>query len=182
MSAADCSRKTGAGAPSDWSLVPAGADEREVVDRLLQFYLYDFSKIDPADVDDDGRFPYPWLDHYWTDPARHALLLRVRGRPAGFALVRAAGGRDLPDPARHEVAEFFVMRAHRRAGYGTAMARALFDRFPGRWRVEQIAPNLAAQTFWRGVIAEYTGGRYAEHATPDGGVVQEFDTQERGDR
>lgn len=165
-----------------WSLDPASQTEREIVERLLQLYLYDFSEIARADVGPDGRFPYPWLDRYWSDPTRHAFLLRAAGRPAGFALVRGAGGDDVPDPARHYLAEFFVMRAHRRAGLGTKLAVALFDRFPGPWWIEQIAPNVAAQSFWRRVVAGYTAGRFAEHVTPTGKIVQRFDTADRAEK
>lgn len=177
MSAGERSNDRETVGPVDWSLDPTSADERDILDRLLQLYPYDFSVIDPDDVGPDGRFPYRWHDRYWTDPTRHALLLRVLGRLAGFALVRAAGAPDLPDPACHDLAEFFVVRVHRRAGYGSAMASALFDRFPGEWWIEQIGPNLVARAFWRRVVASYTGGRYAEHVTTDGAVIQRFHTE-----
>lgn len=75
--------------------------------------------------------------------------------------------------------EFFVLRKHRRHGVGTAVAREMFRRFPGRWRVAQTPRNTGAQAFWRKVIGEYTGGRYTE-ATPadpgwEGRPVQEFE-------
>lgn len=163
--------------PTDWTLASATAAERPLLERLLQLYLYDFSELDGDDVGDDGRFPYPWFDLYGTKPGHHGLILRIRGRPAGFVLLDEPGGDDHPD--RHVVQEFFVMRAYRRGGYGTAMAQTLFDRFPGSWQVAQVAPNLAAQAFWRRVIAAHTGGRSTERVTERGVVIQEFDTRAR---
>jgi predicted acetyltransferase len=163
--------------PSDWSLAPATEAERPLLAQLLQLYLHDFSELDHDEVGEDGRFSYRWFDLYGSKPGYQALLLRVRDKPAGFVLLEERGSEDNPDA--HYVAEFFVMRAYRRSGYGTAVARALFDRYPGRWEIEQTGPNVAAQVFWRGVIASYTGGRYTEHNKDGGQVVQEFDTADK---
>jgi predicted acetyltransferase len=120
---------------------PVRESERDLVARLLQLYLYDFSEIEPADVGSDGLFYYRWLPFYWTEPERHAFLFRVDGEPAGFALVRAG---DVT-----ELAEFFVLRRHRSAGIGRTAAAEVFARFPGRWSVSQTPNNAAATRFWR---------------------------------
>lgn len=164
--------------PSDWTLTNVKESERDLLEQLLQFYLYDFSEMDDEEVDEAGRFRYPVTGPYGREPGRHALLLRVRGKPAGFVLVDERS----PIPGsedRRYVREFFVMRAYRRHGYGAAMAWAIFDRFPGRWQVEQIGPNVGAQAFWRRVIGAYTAGRFSERTEEREGltlVIQEFDT------
>src|SRR6187455_2296156 len=73
--------------PTDWTLTDVREDERQLLDRLMQLYCYDFSEFDPDDVGEDGRFDSVSLDRYGREPGYHAFLLRVRGRPAGFALV-----------------------------------------------------------------------------------------------
>lgn len=161
-------------AESDWTLAKVSAAERPLLAQLLQLYLHDFSDFQHDEVDEEGRFGFSWLNDYWTKPGFHALLLRVQGKPAGFALVEEAGADLLPD--HHYVAEFFVLRAYRRAGYGRAMAWALFDRFPGQWKVVQIRENVPAQIFWRRVINDYTAGHYAEHVELNGDLVEIFDT------
>lgn len=173
-------RPTQVAAPGDWTLTTVTDAERPLLAHLLQFYLYDFSELDHDDVGEDGRFAYKWLDLYGTRAGYHALLLRVRDKPAGFVLLEERGSEGNDDA--HYVAEFCVLRAYRRGGYGTAMARALFDRFPGRWWIEEIAPNTAAQTFWRRVVADYTGGRYNEHVDKHGEIVQQFDTTSSADK
>jgi predicted acetyltransferase len=167
--------------PTDWTLTEVKEEERPLLDRLLQLYLYDFSEIDPDDVGEDGRFTYDVLDRYGREPGHDALLLRVRGKPAGFALVDEQS--TLPDSAdRHYVHEFHVLRAYRRAGYGLAMAWEVFDRYPGAWQIEVIGPNLAAQAFWRRAVDLYTGGRYRKRTLPAKRfhlVIQEFETSDR---
>jgi predicted acetyltransferase len=122
------------------------ADERDrgLLERLLELYCYDFSVYDGSDVDARGLYGYPYLDRYWIDPDRHAFLVRVDGRVAGFALVRSG------DP--HDMAEFFVMRKYRRGGTGLHVARNVFARFPGNWQVRQLRTNEPAQSFWRRAI------------------------------
>ncbi len=164
---------------ANWSLTPLREAEQALLARLLDLYLYDFSEFTGWSVQEDGRFAPPgWYERQWSTSGRHALLLRVAGKPAGFAIVDERsplpGGGD-----RHYIAEFFVMRAQRRQGLGEAVARDLFDRFPGGWQVLQMPQNVPAQAFWRRVIGAYTGGRFTEQILPDGDIVQEFDTRDK---
>jgi predicted acetyltransferase len=142
--------------------------ERAALANLLQLYLYDFSEFDDAeaDVDASGRFQTAIdLEPYFARPDWHPFLFRVDGRLAGFALVRRL---DRPGSEPHwSMDEFFILRRYRRRGFGRQAARALFDRFPGRWEVGELAANTGAIAFWRRVIAEYTGGRYSEEGAGD---------------
>jgi predicted acetyltransferase len=160
------------------SLDPARKDERLVLDNLFQLYTYDWSERLPLDVGDDGRFDgYP-LDAYWRDDWRHPFLIRVDGKPAGFALV-SARSRLTGTAGVSDMAEFFVMRRYRRKGVGFAAASAVFDRFKGPWEVRQRPDNADATSFWRRVIARYTNGSYQEDVWNDAswtGPVQRFST------
>jgi predicted acetyltransferase len=142
-------------------VVEATIDDKDVVRRLLELYAHDFSEFDAADVDEQGRFGYRFLDDYWTVAAQHPFLIRVDGSIAGFALVRSG--------APHDIAEFFVMRKYRRDGVGMEAARTLFTRFPGEWQVRQLAANAAAIAFWRGAIPV----PFAEDSNAEG-PVQRF--------
>jgi predicted acetyltransferase len=140
---------------------PAGREERAVLDNLMQLYSYDFSEIMDLDVGSDGRFAGKPLDAYWTDDGCHALFLHVDGRRAGFALLhehsRLTGASGIFD-----MAEFFVLRKHRRRGVGRHAAFAIFDQFSGDWEIRQRPANVIATTFWRRTIGDYTGGNYKE--------------------
>ncbi|MDP9366346.1 MAG: GNAT family N-acetyltransferase [Chloroflexota bacterium] len=162
-----------------WTLTPLAEEERPLQMRLVELHLHDLSEVAGRDVGDDGRFvETDSYDRYGAGAGHHALLLQVAGRPAGFVLVDERGLLPRGDDRRF-VAEFFVVRAHRSRGVGSAVARAVFDRYPGRWQVLQMAENTAAQTFWRRVVSAYTGGRYAERWMPNGDIVQAFDTADK---
>lgn len=147
-------------------LMPADVADKPVLQSLMQLYLYDMSPATGDEVDDHGRYDYGYLDYYWTEPGRHAFLLRHDGRLAGFALVRTL--ENGPDPLR-QLAEFFIMRRYQRRGLGRAAATAVFDRLPGRWEVDQVATNAAAIAFWRRVIDDYTQNSYREEWRTEGG-------------
>lgn len=154
-------------------LQPVDISDKEVLRQLLELYLYDFSEFTGSDVDLHGRYGYEYLDHYWTEEDRHPYLLKVNDRTAGFVLVR--GKREPTGELIHYMAEFFVMRKYRRRKIGREAAFQAFNRFPGRWRVTEIAENLPAQQFWRQTIGEYTGGQFREGVNESGdGPMQEF--------
>lgn len=157
----------------------APASARDTLANLLELYLYEFSDLDGREIGEDGRFGYPALDAYWQQPGRYPFLIRVEGKLAGFALVAEQRLIDGASPG-HLIAEFFILRAFRRRGVGSAAAVQLFDRFPGPWWVGEHSLNLPAQAFWRAVIGRYTGGRFHEERwqEPDGtgGVAQRFET------
>jgi predicted acetyltransferase len=141
---------------------PARDEDFELLDRLLQLYLHDFSEHTGEDVDEHGRFQYAWLDAYRHEAGRHASVIRVEGRPAGFALVREA-------EVLH-MAEFFVLRKHRRAGVGLAAARHLLEARIGPWSITQLASNPEATAFWRRAIPV----PFEESVQADGTVEQRF--------
>jgi predicted acetyltransferase len=153
----------------DVELQPIAPGEKDVLRRLMQLYLHDFSEFLGDDVDARGEYHYAYFDNYFRPEerdSRHAFFIRADGQLAGFVLVRQRDG-------ENSVAEFFVMRKYRRSAVGTVAARQVFARFPGDWKVAELAANLPAQAFWRKVIAGDTGGAYAEE-TDAQGVVQRF--------
>lgn len=146
---------------------------KQVIVRLMQLYLYDFTRYLDLDVDKDGSFPaYPGLDSYWSSgKSKYAFLITADGNPAGFALVdrlfRSTEG-------EYYMTEFFVMQKYRRSGVGTWAAHKLFDMFPGEWKVSQVRANLPARTFWHRVIGEYTGGEFQERFNPEQGNPSQY--------
>ncbi|MEQ7123126.1 GNAT family N-acetyltransferase [Actinopolymorpha sp. B11F2] len=145
-------RTSGTPAPPEVRLVAVREGHKPVLDRLLQLYLYDFSEIRTLELTPHGTYPYRYLDHYFVEAGRHASFIVAGDRIAGFALMRRL------DDGTNQVAEFFVLRAHRRHGVGRAAARALLRRFPGRWCLEFDHANAAAGQFWPAVVAEVADG------------------------
>jgi predicted acetyltransferase len=153
-------------APSEVLLAPATRAEAPLLANLLELYLHDLSESFPIEVGPEGRFGYEFLPLYWTEPERRfPFLIRCGPRVAGFALVtRESPGSE--DPSVLDVAEFFVLRRHRRHGVGREAACALFGRLPGRWVVRVSEGNRRGLAFWPGVIRDYTRGAFAESRRP----------------
>lgn len=142
---------------SDLEITVAETHERVAIENLMQLYVHDFSEQwadqDRGEVGPDGLFePYP-LDPYWSDPDHIPLLVRRGGHLAGFALLdtHSHAGRAVD----HNVAEFFILRKHRRGGVGLAAAQAIFARYPGVWEAAIARRNVGALHFWRKAAAPY---------------------------
>jgi predicted acetyltransferase len=138
--------------------------ERELIRRMLQLYMYDFSEYEDEDLDEHGLFTYGDLDYFWFEPTHAAFLVTVDGKLGGFVLV---SNEVTLEESERLLAEFFVVRKYRRQGVGREVARKVFDSLPGRWEVHVIERNVPAQAFWRQVVAEYTRGNYVEKAWAD---------------
>jgi len=131
--------------------------EKSLIEALAQFYIYDFSEMEPpgsADMefDEEGGFgPLPGMDDYWREPGSHPLLIRSGGRPAGFALINTHSHRG--GAIERNMGEFFVARKHRRRGVATQAVNQVLSRLPGRWEIAVAERNLAAKAFWPRAIS-----------------------------
>ena len=128
---------------------------------MFQLYTYDFTDnwVGQArgELGEGGRFgPYPYLDTYWSEPSRYAYLIRAGGHLAGFVLINDFSHSGLP--LDFAIAEFFVVRKHRRGGVGREAARAAIAPRPGQWELTVARANTGALTFWRAVAAELGAG------------------------
>jgi predicted acetyltransferase len=142
-------------------LVKAGPELRPVFENLMQLYIHDFSDFlahrNKRMLGEDGRFlEYP-LESYWRDDRPFALLIRSGGQLAGFALINDQGHTEAATD--FNMAEFFVVRGHRRDGAGTEAAQAIFARHPGQWEVAVARRNAPALAFWRRAIEGFAGAR-----------------------
>ncbi|WP_203601344.1 GNAT family N-acetyltransferase [Streptomyces sp. SID9727] len=128
------------------------AEDKTVLENLMQLYQYDFSDVRGYDVTPHGTCVYRFLDYYFTEDGREACFIRIDGTLAGFSMTRAV------DQGVREVSEFFVLRRHRRLGAGRAAARLMFQRHPGPWALAFDSANHNAARFWPGVIAGVADG------------------------
>jgi predicted acetyltransferase len=125
-----------------------------VIANLLELYAHDFSEFHSIEPGPDGRFGYPGLSLYWSEPGRYPFLIKINGKLAGFVLVhkilQTSGSNTVWD-----VAEFFVLRAYRRRGVGREAAHSVLRQFPGHWQVRVMQANRTAHRFWQRAIAEF---------------------------
>jgi predicted acetyltransferase len=130
-----------------------------VLQNLLELYIHDLSESFAfVELGPDGRFGYPGLAAYWSEPGRrYAFLIREAGKTAGFALV-TLGSPAVEERDVYDLAEFFVLRSHRRGGLGRRAAFRLWRLLPGKWTVRGSESNPAALAFWTRVVGEFTNG------------------------
>lgn len=141
-------------------LTAARPADHELLSNLLELYIHDLSAAFPhVRLGADGRFGYPGLASYWAEPERRfAFIIEESGQTAGFILA-TRGSPALTDPDVYDVAEFFVLRAHRRSGVGLRAASLLWSQLPGRWVVRVSAANPGALDFWSRAIGDFAGGQ-----------------------
>jgi len=141
----------------------ASRAERGLLENLLELYSHDLSEIFASvQLADDGRFGYPRLSSYWSEPnVRFPFLIRKTGKLVGFAFAQR-GSPMSDDPEVFDVAEFFVLRGERRSGVGARAAKLLWDRLPGRWLVRVAEANQGGLPFWTRVVKEYAGDAFSQ--------------------
>jgi predicted acetyltransferase len=176
---------------SDLRLESVTAGEAGLLANLLELYSHDLSEVFPIDVGADGRFGYPQLALYWTEPERRfPFFIKRSNLILGFVLImllpchperaervegppgKCDGGPSTPlrvarddtsdDPHVYDIAEFFVLRRYRRSGVGREAAFLAWDRYPGSWTVRVAEGNAGALEFWRRAIDQYAGGTVTE--------------------
>jgi predicted acetyltransferase len=130
----------------------ASDSERTSIERLSQFYIYDFSEMEPPgsnamEFGEQGSYSsLPEIDSYWRVEGFRPLLIRVKDRLAGFALINTRSRHS--GRVEHNMAEFFVARKHRRRGVATEAVCQILARYPGHWEIAVAQRNLAARAFW----------------------------------
>ena len=134
-------------------------DEKPLLVRLMELYLYEFSQYSGDDVSEFGTYGYAHIDDYWNEEGRFPYLIRVDGKIAGFALICPHCDYRTEKDARC-FGEFFVMRKYRGQGVGLKVATRLFDRHRGPWEICYWQNNVPASRFWKKVVERYTNGQY----------------------
>lgn len=137
---------------ADVEIVLAAREQASILANLLELYAHDFSEFHDVELGEEGRYGYPNLPLYWSEPDRHPFLVKFRQKLAGFALVKR-GSEISKERGVWDMAEFFVLRRYRRSGIGTEAARQIWSRLPGRWEVRVMESNKAAYRFWANAIA-----------------------------
>lgn len=152
----------------------------EWLTNVYPFYLHDLSEFDDGyyRLDDRGRWEPDHLPSWLEEDTDQPLIILESGLRVGCALVNQAPSPHVAAGMDFRLAEFFVLRKHRRRGIGRSAVLELLDHFGGKWEISELVRNTPAITFWRRVIAEYSDGRYDEVAT-DSEVRQIVDTTRR---
>lgn len=137
------------------TVVPANKKEdRQILFNLSQFYQHDISSFFELSIDHlphlNGLYKaLPYFDLYWQETERFPFLFLYSGKPIGFALVNTIG--TSPD-VNWNMAEFFIIKACRRKGFGRQTAKKIIEQFHGIWEIAVIPENSQALCFWEKTI------------------------------
>jgi predicted acetyltransferase len=142
---------------------------RDYMDDLAQGVFPSLMEIGHSAADQCAR--------WFGDPDAHPLIILREATPVGFAMV-AKHQPSRPTDVDYRMEDFFIARACRRLGIGQSAVRLILSRFAGRWEITQYLRNTGAVSFWRRVVAGYTGGNYQERIVNDE-VRQMFDSARR---
>ena len=155
----------------------ATRDQVSTMANLLELYAHDFSEFHHLELGANGRFGYPRLASYWSEPNHHPFLLKVDAELAGLVLVR----KGLDGTGVWDMAEFFIVRGYRRRGIGMKVAHEVWRRLPGPWAVRVMESNGTALRFWERAIATFCGeGIGPVRVEKDGEFWQVFAFECRG--
>ena len=144
------------------ALVPVDRSHRAVLGNLGQLFRHDLSEPYGLLPNDDGTFNDRQLDLFLAgqDPSRRAWLITAAGRTAGLVMTVAAEG------GGTSINGFFVVRALRRTGVGSAAAAQVIALIPGRWQIGFQRYNPGAEAFWSRVATRAAGAAWAIHDGP----------------
>ena len=138
-------------------LTAVSIKDKEILNNLMEKYLYEFSQWDKNDINENGLYDYPYLDCYFTEENRFPYFIKFNGKLAGFALIS-----DYPEVEGEKtdlcLSEFFIMHKFRRKGIGKEAVRLILDRHHGKWQLKRHPHNTASVCFWDSVIKEFTNG------------------------
>lgn len=164
-------------------VAPASAEDKPAMQRLMQFYLYDFTEFLNLEMDTHGVFHEGILDSYFAgDENRSPYLIKVNGKLAGFILVSDQVVLEESQGAKC-IKELFVMRRYRRVGIATAALKNLLDSTPSAWEVRVVARNHPAIHFWESALHTITAGKFSRRDLNEErwtGPVFTFETEAEG--
>jgi len=132
-------------------LTRASSKHHSWIKTQLQIYLAELSQYAPVKKNKHGLYLYPYLEHYWREPDRHAFVIEKNDDATGFLLVR----KDL-NPVDgtfiNEIAELYILPAFRQHSVATCVVKIVLSYFFGNWRVAVFRNNPTALSFWRNLI------------------------------
>ena len=153
----------------DLSIEPAKPEEKALLFRLLQLYFFDSTRWSGEDVQEDGSYECDedGLTNYFdSQSGNRAYILRVDGKPAGFALVEAVPfeGKEIS-----EFADLFVLPKYRRLGLASATATQIVINSQSPWLFAIFRSDGEALRYWKSSFKRlpFRSVRAADNAKDD---------------
>ena len=134
--------------------------DKNILFRLLQFYLYEESFINSNEINEEAFFEYPWFNDYFSTTEKDRIAYFIKdeeNKLLGFVMINEYLQKL---NSGHSIAEFFVLPKHRKKKIGKQAAFKCFEKYKGNWEITPIDGNKGAFIFWKNVISDYTNFNY----------------------
>lgn len=145
--------------------------KRQVLENLLEYYVYEFSPYLHIDVNEEGKYGFTLVNEYVTEPQYSSYFIKHNEHLIGFVIVKELYDQDF----NFCIEQFFIFKKYNGKGFGKKAAIEAFDLFKGKWQITQTETNYPAQAFWRSVIKEYTKNQFTEFYDDKRRSVQRFE-------
>jgi len=121
--------------------------QKELFLNLYNLYLYDLSEFSGEELLEEGKYD-PTNTYLYLERAElHPFFILYDGKAIGFVLVCSPPYVD--DDVDYTVQELFLVKKYRGQGLAAQAVNLVFAQFQGRFKVEQLANNLSAVSFWK---------------------------------
>jgi predicted acetyltransferase len=133
-------------------VVLASSDHQSWIRAKIQYYLDELSKFVSIDKNFEGKYDYPYLNHYWREPDRHPFIIYLNNEAVGFLLVRE--DQDPTDGTSiTEISELYILPEFRQRSVASNAIKKVLTYFPGNWRAAVLPNNEIGCSFWRQLIS-----------------------------
>ena len=142
----------------------ASPSDRLWIESVYRDYLDDLAPLNTGIfpiLGEVGHREPDQISRWFADSGCYPLVIVKSSVAVGFAMVARVAARGLPE-VHYRMAEFFIARSQRRRGIGQTAVQIIFNRFAGRWEINEYLRNPVAVSFWRRVVAAHTRGDYEE--------------------
>lgn len=127
--------------------------EMKILQSMQQMYLHDLSEYaDDLILDDNGRFDNDDIEQYFKHDGLKPILIKQEESIVGFVLLNERIY--TPPNVDYFINDIFVYRGMRKKGIALEAIKQLFEKYSGKYALDQLKKNQKAIGFWRDVFAK----------------------------
>lgn len=140
------------------SLVKIDSDDRNVLENLFHYYVYEMSGFLALTPNHDGHFGFnkSQFDVYWESENHIPYFIYVDKELAGFILTRKYPS----DPSINDIEQFFVLRKFNGKGVGKKAFKLVTQLISGKWQIRVLIENTNGLYFWKSSVSNIIGENY----------------------
>lgn len=111
-------------------------ESQDILENLLEYYLYDFNIYYDDDLNDKGRFEFIDVKPYINNENNKAYIIKVNNKYAGFILIKKTA-------ELNSIEEFWIMPKYRKGMFAFKVLKSIFSQMNGK--VEFLILNKNAR-------------------------------------